>query len=324
MDTESQPAITDLELRNWLELPRDVISLILIKLGAIGILCNAQSVCSTWRSLSKQPHLFRSIDMRSHRDFPDDGDYEKMRKSAKEAVDRSRGELVEFSMARFGNDDLLHYIVDKSSMIKCLRLVSCYISNEALIEVLKKTHCLEEIELCYSTFSKEVIEEVGKNCCELKSFRLNCQGYRYPRLESDEEAFAIAENMPQLRSLHLFGNKLTNVGLEAILDKCPYLEYLDLRECFGLDLNGDLEKKCVERIKSVRLPDDSTEDYEYEEYQYIDDSMDGYGSYDDFLSEAYSEDYDGMANFSEGDLFDNNDDDDDLAIDEWAYSFSFY
>ena len=49
--------------RNWLELPRDVMALILKRLGAVEILETAQKVCMLWRSLCKVPSMWRAIDM---------------------------------------------------------------------------------------------------------------------------------------------------------------------------------------------------------------------------------------------------------------------
>ena len=49
--------------RNWLELPRDVMTSILKRLGAVEILETAQKVCMLWRSLCKVPSMWRAIDM---------------------------------------------------------------------------------------------------------------------------------------------------------------------------------------------------------------------------------------------------------------------
>ncbi|RZC66156.1 hypothetical protein C5167_009841 [Papaver somniferum] len=120
------------EVRNWLELPPDVLAHIFLKLGAIDIFFRAQAVCSMWRKVSKEPLLFRYIDMRNWWDLFDGGYYD-MEKMAREAVDRSSGQLVEFSMEHFGTDDLVDYIADKSGSLRCLRLVSCYqVSDDAL------------------------------------------------------------------------------------------------------------------------------------------------------------------------------------------------
>nr|GMD01673.1 F-box protein SKIP19-like [Ipomoea batatas] len=53
-------------------------------------------------------------------------------------------------------------------------------------------------------------------------------------MEYDEEAVAIAENMPELQHLQLIGNKMTDDGLLTILNDCPYLESLGMRQCFNL------------------------------------------------------------------------------------------
>ncbi|KAI3903581.1 hypothetical protein MKW98_032235 [Papaver atlanticum] len=234
-------------VRNWVELPLDVLSKIFLKFGAVDILCRAQSVCSTWRKVSKDPMLFRSIDMRWNLYEFDIYDMETM---AGEAVDRSCGQLVE------------------SSSLRHLRLVSCQeVSFDALIKIAKKAVLLEELEICYCSFSGnklDMLKTVGKACRQLKSFRLNCRGYRWRRVECDDEALAIAENMPQLRRLHLFRSKLTNVGLGAILNGCLHLEYLDLRQCFNVNLEGDVLMSCRDRLIELRLPNDSTADYEFD------------------------------------------------------------
>ncbi|KAL1188346.1 putative F-box/LRR-repeat protein 23 [Cardamine amara subsp. amara] len=76
----------------------------------------------------------------------------------------------------------------------------------------------------------------------------------------DDDALAIDETMPQLVRLELFGNRLTNIGLNAILDNCHHLEHLDLRCCSNIEFVGDLKKRCSERIKDLKLPDDSDPD----------------------------------------------------------------
>ncbi|MCL7033380.1 hypothetical protein MKW94_024671 [Papaver nudicaule] len=272
---EDQMPISTEEVRDWLELPPDVLAHIFLKLGAMDILFIAQSVCSTWRRVCREPLLFRSIVMRNR--------WYDMEKMTREAVDRSCGQLVEFSMENFGNDELVNYIADRSGSLRRLRLVSCYqVSDDALVNMAKKAFMLEELEICHCSFTENMLKAVGKACLQLKSFRLNCRGYRHAIAGSDEEALAIAENMPQLRHLHLFGNKLTNAGLRAILDGCLHLESLDLRQCFNLNLEGDSLKSCRERHIKMRLPNDSTDDYEF-------DALTDDGSYDEDYPSGFSD-----------------------------------
>ena len=133
---------------------------------------------------------------------------------------------------------------------------------------------LEELDISISSLSKDALEAVGQYCPLLKSLKFNMQGYRRPHIECDEEAFAIAENMPDLRHLQLFGNKLTNVGLLAILDGCRHLESLDLRQCFNVNFVGNLRRRCTEQNIYLRLPSDPTDDYPFNAEIYDDDSFD--------------------------------------------------
>ncbi|XP_077243834.1 F-box protein SKIP19-like [Tasmannia lanceolata] len=283
------------EERNWAELPTDILSVIFQKLGSIEILFTAQAVCSSWMRFSYEPQVWQRIDMLNHCDIYEfEYDLEKM---ARAAVDRSCGQLVEFSVAQFGTDDLLQYVADRAGPFRFLRLVYCYtITDEGLIEAAKKFPLLEELEISYCSFSKEVLVAVGRFCPQLKCLRLNCSGYK--GIECDEEALAIAENIPKLRHLQLFGNLLTNEGLEAILGGCPHLVSLDLRQCFNVNLEGSLKRSCMEKISYLRLPNDSTDDYGFDTEiggcrSYDEDYPSGFSDIDILSDDAYYEFSDG-------------------------------
>ncbi|OVA00185.1 Leucine-rich repeat [Macleaya cordata] len=169
------------------------------------------------------------------------------------------------------------------SDLRRLRLVDCArVSDDGLIEIAPRLYLLEELQLCHCKLSTEVVQAFGDGCPQLESFRLN-----YPRGSGfDEYALPIAKSMPQLRHLHLFGNKLTKDGLRTILDGCTRLESLDLRQCSYLFLDADLLKRCADAgIKKLRLPKDSIDDYEYD-VESLDDEEDDDGSDDDFSDDS--------------------------------------
>ncbi|KAL9321011.1 hypothetical protein ACSQ67_012850 [Phaseolus vulgaris] len=152
-----------------------------------------------------------------------------------------------------------------TNRLQCLRLACCYqISDKGLCDVAKKLSQLEELDMSTSNFTKDSLEAIGRCCPLLKSLKFNMQCYGRSYVECDEEAFAIAKTMPGLRHLQLFGNNLTNDGLLAILDGCPHLESLDLRQCFHVKLGGSLSKRCAEQIKDLRIPYNLTEEYPFE------------------------------------------------------------
>ena len=178
-----------------------------------------------------------------------------------------------------------------------------------MCEVAQKLPQLEELGISISNLSKDSLENIGRSCPRLKSLKFNVEGYRRPHIECDEDALAIAETMPALRHLQLFGNKLTNDGLLAILDGCPNLESLDLRQCFNVSLVGSLGRRCAEQIKDLRLPYDPIDDYPFEaenDYGSLDEDYPSGISDIDILSD-YDYDYYEFSGGSEFSDFDYDD-----------------
>ncbi|XP_020877173.1 putative F-box protein At4g05475 [Arabidopsis lyrata subsp. lyrata] len=175
-------------------------------------------------------------------------------------------------------DLTLHVIICRSSNLKSLGL-SIYepMTNKGVMNGIAKFPLLETLEVFHSSLKLD-LKAIGHVCPQLKTLKLNslcCPGPAHgnyaisqlgdmpPLVECDDDALAIAESMPKLRHLQLMGNGLTNTGLNVILDRCPHLEHLDVRKCFNMNLVGNLEKRCLERIKELRRPGDSTADYPY-------------------------------------------------------------
>jgi F-box/leucine-rich repeat protein 2/20 len=172
----------------------------------------------------------------------------------------------------------------RTSNLRCIRITkSSNISDKVFCEAAKKFSLLEELELSFNDGINEVsLEAIGQNCPLLKTLKfnnpykgINCRSYK--GYKSNKDALAIAKTMPGLRHLELWGNKLTNDGLVAILDGCPYLESLDIRMCYNLVLHENLAKRCYENIKKFRYPNEYINDHE-------DDDDD-----DDFVYEFYCE-----------------------------------
>jgi hypothetical protein len=141
------------------------------------------------------------------------------------------------------------------------------VSNEGIEEATKEFPLLEELELsfCYNV-THEAYAAIGAACPQLKRFRLSKRSFYDSggiRWKNNDDAGGISK-MHGLRSLQLFANNLTNEGLSTILDNCPNLESLDIRHCFNIDMGDDsLRAKCS-RIKMLRPPDDSTDDYDFQ------------------------------------------------------------
>ncbi|XP_057771072.1 putative F-box/LRR-repeat protein 23 [Salvia miltiorrhiza] len=242
----------------WIELPRNVTNNILMRLGAEGML-SAQQVCCTWWNVCKDPIMWQVIDLSNPPSRKMNEGYAAM---CQRAVDRSQGQLVELTIDSFGHNELINYIVNRSAAnLKRLKLVSCIdISPPALTEAVAKLGQLEELHLIMMpSISSHDIVAIGNSCTKLRSFSLNsskCGLYEDPFRCAE----AIATCMPNLHHLQLIANEMRNEVLEAILDGCPCLESLDIRQCWHLHLGGDLGKRCREQIQDLRLPNDSVSD----------------------------------------------------------------
>ncbi|XLS73049.1 hypothetical protein HN51_029914 [Arachis hypogaea] len=237
---------------NWLDLSNDLTLMIFSRLGTFDILTSVQQVCRQWRSICMDPLMWRTINM------CDIGMYNSLHYNLWQmcchAIDRSCGHLEDISIEYFGTDCLLKYIIDSQCKLRRLRLIQCFytIFDEGLCEIAQKLPLLEELEI---TLCKHVscvaLEAIGQGCPLLKSLKFNHNDYSF----HNEDAFAIAQNMPNLRHLQLVKNYcLDNNGVSAILDGCRFLESLDLRWCDKVNLEGRLRKMCDERLEDFIEP----------------------------------------------------------------------
>ncbi|XP_015166631.1 putative F-box/LRR-repeat protein 23 [Solanum tuberosum] len=301
----------------WVELPREITADIFRRVGVVDTLLNAQNVCNSWWEVCHDPSMWRVIDMRNPEDMEMDVVFHK---SCRVAVDRSQGQLSKINIEYFGNNGLLKCIAERSNQLRHLRLVGCdNISKGSLAAVAKNFPLLEELHIYLTSISIVDIEVIGRSCSQLKSFTLNVCGFRggltgFRRLQInvDDQAHAIALNMPELQHLALFGNTMTNEGLCAILDGCPLLESLDLRHCYSIDLEGDVGTRCRQQIIDLKCPHDCTHGYELSaqicDYNPADDESDhglsNYYNYSDFDYIYPDLEYDDF-NYLSGDLDDD-------------------
>ncbi|KAK9073145.1 hypothetical protein SSX86_007468 [Deinandra increscens subsp. villosa] len=273
--------------RNWLALPSDLMANILQRIGVIDVLENAQKVCTTWREICKDPAMWTVIYMEKNAAPSELCAYLEM---CKDAVDRSQGRLLDFTILGFCDHELLRYAVDRSSKLRRLEILFSSVHMYGIWrEAFKKLPFLEELSL--ADISPEDIEAARCYCPLLKTLKVN-KTIEFRNMEAEEESMAtqnelplaIGKNLPRLTHLELLGNNMNNFGLQAILDGCCHLESLDLRGCLYVDLNGDLGKRCSQQIKDLKLPRDSLEE------GYLD-------SMETCVYRAY--DYDGSTNFRE-------------------------
>lgn len=211
----------------------------------------------------------------------------------------------------------------RAPLLKSLQLSLCHrVSNEGFAEAISRLPQLEELDVTFCSLHGSVCDTIGRACRELKCFRLNerwsilqSEFAPYEGMDDDTEALGIANTMPGLQNLQLIGNNLTNDGLMAILDGCPHLQSLDIRQCYNIQMDDVMKSKCA-RIRDLKHPHDSISDFKYRAY--IVSSIANSGSdfevdmYDDLLdvvTEDDDADFDDINDFddagSDGDMYDD-------------------
>ncbi|KAF1865835.1 hypothetical protein Lal_00031755 [Lupinus albus] len=220
--------------------------MILKKLRVIDFILEAQYVCCEWRNICKDPLMWCTIKM-AYVWISTDRClcHSWLNKICRYVIDLSSGHLNHIFIYDFGDNNLLEYIVNR-----ILGLKYCSIEEKKLnvYEIAKKLPQLNELSVSYCReISKDFLEAIGI-CCPHITKLILCK-WLHKNEEIDEDAFAIAKNMPQLTYLYLYGNKITNVGLLAILDGCPHLKWLHILVCPYLNLKGSLLQRCRQQIK---------------------------------------------------------------------------
>ena len=137
------------------------------------------------------------------------------------------------------------YLVNHSIHLKFLDLSYCCIHDDGLIVTNEtdKLKYLKSLDLAGADITDESIINLVKGCHNLEEIYI--QGC--PKL-TDTSLFSIAANCPQLKIIQLdfYGNRITNRGLQELLDECPKLIKIDSR---GKALPYEIEKELMRRRK---------------------------------------------------------------------------
>ncbi|CAM0907892.1 unnamed protein product [Alopecurus aequalis] len=234
--------------RDWADLPADTISCILHKLDHVELLLGGvRAVCSSWRRAAREePELWRRIDLRY---LPAVLPFTRRANIMRAALRFSAGQCHTFSGAFTGGliDDYLFLSLAKQApSLKRLHLVGYNpISNGVSANAIRNFPLLEELQLVNCFGVEQMLQVVAKWCPCLKHFTLVEEICHYHRIKSNDlKAFAIAR-MHGLRSLVLVGHDLSNQGLTTIIDNCPHLEYLKIRDCCDINMDSNLTAKCA-------------------------------------------------------------------------------
>ncbi|CAM0877283.1 unnamed protein product [Alopecurus aequalis] len=202
MDVAPPPVAEEPPARDWSLLPLDVVTLVFVRLSAVDVLMSAGLVCRSWLDAAKVPDVWRVVQMEIgvkmySKEFTEITD--KLHAMAKEAVDRSDGQLRLFAGMLFVTEDLIKYIVERSPLLTTLRLVSCYsdLFSERVTDVIRESPLSE--------FCSLELERVDVTVDELTTVLENCPVLEYLTVRDcngmyEEDEYALRVKFPQIKN----------------------------------------------------------------------------------------------------------------------------
>ncbi|KAM3393531.1 hypothetical protein ACQJBY_014320 [Aegilops geniculata] len=252
--------------RDWADLPRDALLLVLEKLRQADVLRGPELVCRPWHLAARdEPSLWRRIDLRlSH--LPDPSSVRRFRQMGCAAVRRSQGSCEAVYSEGAIDDEAISLLKESALLLKSLRLINCMWINDRISHNISHLVMLEELEISNCNFNKfsSTCSAVGYCCPHLKRFRLSSSCFIkrpvWGAIDCEVEGITL---MRGLRSLQLFAQTISTTGLAAILDSCVQIDSLDIRHCFHVEMGDELMSRCS-KFETLRLPHDSTDDYDLE------------------------------------------------------------
>ncbi|KAF0890294.1 hypothetical protein E2562_002706 [Oryza meyeriana var. granulata] len=214
-------------------------------------------VCRAWREAAAAPDMWGDVDIeawcrrvncRARADA-----------AVRRLVARSQGTLRRLSAYRVGDAAFAH-VAASGKLLNVLQMPMSEISDQA---VKKYAECLPalrvlDISNCLK-ISSSGIEAIGRHCKLLVQLKRNIpppelpHGYNAVPNVVNNEALAVANTMPKLEHLELAYGLFSDIGLDAILTKCPLLRTLDILGCWNVRLEGDIEERCC-ALESFREP----------------------------------------------------------------------
>ncbi|KAL0909276.1 hypothetical protein M5K25_020128 [Dendrobium thyrsiflorum] len=279
------------EFRAWEELIPDALGLIFRNLPLQEILSVVPRVCKSWSRAVSGPYCWQEIDLEewSRRVEP-----QQIERMLHLLVRRSSGYCRRLAVSGVPNDSILSFIADYAGSLQSLELPRSEMSD-AIVELVAgrlSNITFLDISSC-KNIGARAIKSFGLHCKSLVSLRRTMHPLEVAgKVCQDDEALAIALNMPKLRHLELAYLLLTTEGVLQILSHCQELEFLDIRGCWDVKLDEKLMKEKYPELKI--LGPDIVDSYERSFWNECSDYSDTSEYSWDFMDDDDDDDDDGV------------------------------
>ena len=144
---------------------------------------------------------------------------------------------------------LISFLVFASAAsLQTLRGPRSDISDSIVEQIAGRLSTITFLDVSYCTkISGCALEATGKHCKLLVGLCRNMHPLDTESMETqDDEAYAIATTMPQLKRLEMAYHLVSTESLLQILSSCTELEFMDLRGCWNVNLDDKFVRRALQ------------------------------------------------------------------------------
>ncbi|KAL3686978.1 hypothetical protein R1sor_013287 [Riccia sorocarpa] len=280
----------------WAEMLPETLVEVFKRLPLKDRLQTVPQICKSWRKASFDPGCWQFVNLK---EWCMSQNGEVIDRMVKLAVERSCGSIQELHVTNLNSDASLQFLAQsRLSSMKTLCIPGSNITENGLCEVILAMPTLVHLDISRcSAIKSKALEVIGQTCKSLTRLDRSMWPLTMASMgpSDDSEAMAIAHNMPKLKHLEMSSGWLSNSGLVAILDKCPDLEYLDVRNCWNVRFdNSGTVSKCDKLLQFHVSSIESDYDDDEDDDDYVDEW--------DYTTELWG-DFDYLEDYIEDDIF---------------------
>ncbi|KAL3630522.1 hypothetical protein CASFOL_023506 [Castilleja foliolosa] len=226
----------EIDYRKWDELIPDALGLIFKNLSLLEVLTVVPRVCKSWGKAVAGPYCWQEIDIE---EWSKDRKPEIVDRMLQSLISRSGGSLRKLSVTGLTGDQSLSFIANHARSLQTLRIPRSEINDLIIETVAEKLSSLTTLDLSYCIdIGARSLEAIGKNCKSLTTLRRVMHPLEVIQLQvQEDEALAIASTMPKLEHLEIAYLLVTTPCVVEIVKKCERLELLDIRGCWGVEMD---------------------------------------------------------------------------------------
>ncbi|KAM5575629.1 F-box protein FBW2-like [Rosa sericea] len=273
-------------IRHWDELIPEALSLIFNSLSFKEKLTVIPMVCKPWSKAVMGSDCWQEIDIE---EWSNECQPQHLDRMIQMLVARSCGSMRKLCVSELQNDMIFSFIAEHANTLQTLRLRRSEMSDSVVEQTIGRFSNITFLDLSYcGKIGSHALKAIGMNCKLLMGLCRNIHPSYSAGIHMNDEAHAIATTMPRLKHLEMAYHIINTQGALQILESCPELEFLDLRGCWDVQLDGKFLGEKFPKVKVLGPPVDDCYD---EDLECCMDNSDASSEGSPFEYEDLSEEY---------------------------------